>query len=363
MGKVYVYGTVEWNELMNRPETFRKIQVDITSHCNARCANCHRNYDGNDRQDILKLDHLDINIWKRLLSEDLREHVIQQINFNGNWGDCIMHPKFPEFLQVVVDYHPNTFIVVATNGSVHHEDYWKNIGAILKGQPHTVQFAVDGLIDTHHIYRRKTNFTQIIENIQAFTSVGGRGQIITTLFNHNAHQYEELLQLAKDTGCLQFTSRKSHFDYKLVDDADGIYELSTSRTKDVPVGRINIKVNDTLLRKTRRAHAITYNDDTRCPWYNDGMIQIDPWANVWPCGHISPGFLEAKEKHSTYWFISDKNKFGVFNNLKNATMMEILSDEWFNVWMQERTDAGDLKICYDCCGLQKSMSNSTDNTE
>lgn len=338
--------------MFDRPKTLTKIQVDITSHCNARCANCHRNYDGNDRQDILKLDHMDYSVWERVISLDLKDHTIERINFNGNWGDCIMHPTFHDFVRVIIDHMPHTLIVVATNGSVHGPEYWTRLGELMRGQPHTVQFAVDGMADTHHIYRRKTNFNQIVENIRAFTAAGGRGQIITTLFNHNAHQYEDLLQLAKDTGCVQFTSRISHFNYKLVDDEDGIYELSTSKTKSIPTGRIELKENETSFNRARKWMGASYNDVSRCPWYNEGNIQIDPWGNVWPCGHISPGYLEAEEKHSTYWFISDKAKFGVFNNLSNAALLDILADDFFNSWMKQHTDAGDLKICYDCCDLE-----------
>ena len=42
-----------------------KLQVDITSHCNARCGACVRNNNGGETEPELALKHFDMDLWKR----------------------------------------------------------------------------------------------------------------------------------------------------------------------------------------------------------------------------------------------------------------------------------------------------------
>ena len=77
-----------------------------------------------------------------------------------------------------------------------------------------VNFAVDGLKDTHSIYSRRTDFDKIIENIKSFNEAGGSGRIITTVFEHNKHQLMELKHLAETLKCRAYVIRHSHVQTK-----------------------------------------------------------------------------------------------------------------------------------------------------
>ena len=56
------------------------LQVDITSHCNARCGACIRNQDGNEVKEELPLEHFDMEVWERLAKEDTRGWFIGDLD-------------------------------------------------------------------------------------------------------------------------------------------------------------------------------------------------------------------------------------------------------------------------------------------
>ena len=63
-------------------------------------------------------------------------------------------------------------------------------------------FAVDGLADTHSIYRVRTNWDKIIENIKAFTNNAGRARVIMTVFEHNKHsKIKEVARTCRRVRC------------------------------------------------------------------------------------------------------------------------------------------------------------------
>ena len=64
------------------------------------------------------------------------------------------------------------------------EKFW-SLGKLNANKEIYVVFCLDGLEDTHEIYRRKTNFNKIISNMKAFIDAGGYAGVITTAFDHN----------------------------------------------------------------------------------------------------------------------------------------------------------------------------------
>ena len=70
--------------LMNGNPKVHKLQFDITSYCNARCGACVRNKDGGETEPELALKHFDMNLWKRLCTEDTKGWYIGQLALNGN---------------------------------------------------------------------------------------------------------------------------------------------------------------------------------------------------------------------------------------------------------------------------------------
>merc|ERR1711991_170093 len=83
-----------------------------------------------------------------------------------------------------------------TNGGYKSKEWWS-------------VFAIDGLADTHHLYRVNTRFERVIENAKAFIEGGGNAQWSFIRFGHNQHQEEQARKLAKEIGFKSFTACNS----------------------------------------------------------------------------------------------------------------------------------------------------------
>lgn len=353
--------------MMNWYQNTASLQIDITSHCNARCGACIRNKDGDEVRPELVLEHFDVDIWNRIAKEDTRGWYIRELVLNGNWGDPMMHPNLVEMLDTFASYHPEASLYIHTNGSMRTTKFWNDLAtSCRKFANHVVVFAVDGLEDTHSIYRRKTVFSKIIENTKAFTANDGRANVTMTLFEHNKHQVKEVEALAEECGAIMFNLRESHAKAMYIDIKSGsdesyhIYasddiqpytkvfddndKSSLSDLRDYPV---MIKARDIDL-----SDDMPFRQETKCPWYNDRMIQIDPWAVVWPCCHISLYGVDTQDHKVGGWVDDSINGARESNSLKSGkTLQEVLTDDWFHIHLETSIEKASWIQCRKTCGI------------
>ena len=122
-----------------------------------------------------------------------------------------MHPNLINMLNKLADVKPDMFLKVATNGGARNIQFWKELSTVLKRfDDHQVTFAIDGLKDTNHIYRRNVNWEKLIENVTAFNedpqSISAWRCII---FDHNKHQINDMLNLAQKLGFSSFRTERN----------------------------------------------------------------------------------------------------------------------------------------------------------
>jgi MoaA/NifB/PqqE/SkfB family radical SAM enzyme len=359
---------------MNWYRQVHKLQIDVTSHCNARCGACIRNINGGQTRPGLELAHFDLDVWKRMAREDTKGWYVRQLTLNGNWGDPMMHPNLVEMLEVWIDQHPESFVSIATNGSMRGIKFWADLAKVLRrSSHHKIDFAVDGMEDTHHLYRRKTVFSKLIENIKSFTDAKGNATVQMTMFEHNKHQVEEVKELSRSIGIREFNARQSHTKEMDIIDGDENYHISghyLSNDKeykmqerfeenDHPVSdnkdNIWLKVND-------RFNELNQNYiPSKCPWKDEGEIQIDPWGVVWPCCHISlyGGSGASKDMSIAHDFSQEAEDNNLINegkrenSLHDNSLGDILNNDWFNERVNNAIDDAEWKICGNKCGVCK----------
>lgn len=347
-------------EWMTWAKSTNSLQVDISSYCNARCAGCVRNQEGDEVRPEVPMEHFPEDVWERLVTQDTRGWYLTELTLNGNWGDPMMHPKLVEMLQLYNRYHPESALYLHTNGSMRTKKFWTELGKTARMfTNHSVIFAIDGMDDTHDYYRRMTSFDKICENIKAFVSGGGRAQVVMTLFEHNKHQVREVERLAKDLGCYGFNLRHSHGDDLRVVLPTTMYTVKANYDfepyevmweHDLPLS--DLRDYDNWLDATDMF--IENRKDHKCPWYADKKIQIDPWGQVWPCCHLSLYGIEISshnldEMVNTSAFIQAREQ----NNLKESTLTEILNGSWWGHTLNDAVENAEWKQCRDICGICK----------
>lgn len=340
-------------ELESWWENVHNLQIDITSHCNARCAFCVRQEDGTTKtKEHLQLHHFNLDVWKRIASEDTRGLFIKELTLNGNWGDPMMHPDLVEMLDFWGKYHPETQLMLHTNGSMRTTQFWKDLAKVCRRfTNHVIVFAVDGMKDTHSIYRVRTNWDKICENIQAYTSEKGRARVCMTGFKHNIHQVKEVEQLAEKLGALEFELRPSHGAHTI---QDGVTIEEVELESYQVVFNNDLRMSDIRdVELFDKVHDLIDKRNTACPWYNDRNIQIDPWARVWPCCHTSLYTHENRDeilKEFVEVSFKDARKH---NDLTTQSLQEVLENGWYNINLYKAVTNGKWLECRKTCGVKR----------
>ncbi len=173
------------------------LHVEPTTRCNAWCSSCPRNNNGYGLTNFT-LEDLST---KRL--QDVIESLpkLKTVQFSGNLGDPCASKIIDKQLTVIRDRQ--LILQLHTNGSLRSKYWWKRLADTF-GESLTVWFAIDGLQDTHHIYRQGTNWNKVIENAKSFIDEGGNAVWQFVPFAHNEHQIKSCIQLSQKLGFKRF---------------------------------------------------------------------------------------------------------------------------------------------------------------
>jgi MoaA/NifB/PqqE/SkfB family radical SAM enzyme len=251
----------------------------------------------------------------------------------------------------------NIRIDIHTNGSARNKRWWQNLAKSLP-KNHMVQFGIDGLADTHALYRVGTVFEKIIENACAYIEAGGKARWNFITFKHNEHQLEVARQTAKDLGF------------------DSFYEKQTSRFIGTPwfdvldqTGKVTHKLEGPteqklifIDRKTVENYKEIISKATiKCEVEETKSVYIDALGYLWPCCFVGAvPYIHATPEQLVYAYQQDSAttfnamlaRFGGMEqfNLRNRSVEAIVnSDEWQTVW-DDIFANNKLHVCARVCG-------------
>lgn len=176
----------------------RSVHLEISTRCNAACPDCPRNFRGVDIIDSYPVLDMKLDQAKTIFSVEFLKQL-NQILINGNHGDFVTASDGLEIVEYFLESNPNLKIEISTNASAK-PNIWTRLGELGV----TVDFRIDGLVDTHHLYRQNTDFKFIINNAKKFIAAGGCATWAMILFNHNKHQIEQCKELSKQLGFSKF---------------------------------------------------------------------------------------------------------------------------------------------------------------
>lgn len=316
------------------------IDVETINNCNAACPLCLRG-SAMKTNDVLDWDSIVKNVpssvWEQLID----------INFNGTTGDNLMHPKIYDIIEWTKD-NTSACINIHTNGSIRSTKWWEQFGNMLQNSKHRVVFGIDGLEDTHHLYRINTSWKKIIENAQAFIHGGGKAEWQFILFDHNKHQVEECRELAKSLGFHKFfTIFQDRFDTtQEIKTING--SIKRHDPTKLPENTI-VKESSIHMHKTR----LTGSKEINCRSQQVGWVSIYADGTVWPCCWLM-GWHLAKHQKIHYNLINYhfnkvlKIDFDQINLYYNNLESILSSDLWANRYPDSFKKSPNL-VCIQQC--------------
>jgi len=183
---------------MLKYENIRRVHLEISTRCNAACPECPRNFRGVDVIDNFPLCDMTLDQVKKIFLKQFLQQL-EQILINGNFGDFITARDGVEIVEYFLSVNPNIKIIISTNAS-GRPNIWEKLGKLGV----EVYFRLDGLEDTHHLYRQYTDYNLILSNAAKFIGAGGTAVWAMIKFKHNSHQIFSAEKLSKELGFARF---------------------------------------------------------------------------------------------------------------------------------------------------------------
>jgi MoaA/NifB/PqqE/SkfB family radical SAM enzyme len=340
-------------------ETIRRCHVELTTGCNASCPQCPRNYPDGSRNENLPDAELGLQYFKNRMPHMLFQSVVNW-EFCGNYGDPAMAFDSAEILHHIRSKNSNTRLVMHTNGALRSSDWWRR----LAGDGVECIFGIDGLQDTHHLYRRRTNWHKVIANASAFISAGGRATWQFIVFEHNQHQVEGCLELAQILGFEKFLIRKTN---RFLRPKGGLAAEFPIPPKPNQGGYVLRPPTDERYRNPSVAGQSTSNGydaalcaaAVTCSAQRDREIYISATGHVFPCCYLGHIHLKGQPPgaHELLQILSDRGLSISELDSTSRPIAEILSGSVFQNIIPDSWDADApgriLKTCRRICGLER----------
>jgi sulfatase maturation enzyme AslB (radical SAM superfamily) len=260
-----------------------------------------------------------------------------------------MNPEGADIVEYFYNVNPQLEITISTNGAARNKDFWIALGQTKA----KVSFCLDGLMDTHHLYRQNTVWKTVINNAKSFIESGGHAVWKMIKFKHNVHQIEECKNLSIDFGFKEFQLVEStRVDAPVFDSKGNLLHL---------LGDYNGETSFPLLFHKKQTDLILLEDITverkekktvRCEAKKNKEIYITSKGEVYPCCYT--GFYPKTYGHGQYHQAANAQLVPHIN--KNNALEYALSEciEWFNeielAWDKKTYNNGRLVICDDNCG-------------
>lgn len=313
-------------------ENITAVHLEVTSKCQAKCPMCPRRIQGGKLMPFMTIDDITYNQFKTWFQDDFIRQL-KHLSFCGNLGDPIMSDHTLSIINHLRSLNPTMSIQMNTNGSARNTQWWMDLASLNV----KVVFGIDGLEDTHHLYRIDTSFKQIIKNAKIFIANGGDARWDMLVFAHNEHQVDDCHNLSKELGFSGFSVKHtSRFKDKWLDVLDDngvpIYQLFPTSKSENMISKVKQSEEEQLPTITCKAKV-------------DNQIYISATGNVSPCCWIDLDWYP----HNHESRIDYMRKIGQFPNLHTQSLKEIFESNYFESISNTWTTVG-LKQCSRQCG-------------
>jgi MoaA/NifB/PqqE/SkfB family radical SAM enzyme len=276
---------------------------------------------------------------------------LHTIDINGNFGDIVMNPESLEIVEYFRQSNENLLVKVCTNGSARNTEFWQRMATL----DTKVYFAIDGLEDTHHLYRQNTSWKTILKNAKEFIQAGGYAVWKMIKFDHNQHQIQQCEQLSQQLGFKSFILINSDRTVAPVFNKQGTLThcLGDYRgEKDFQVLFRKKTTDEVLLEDIIPGRSPS---TIQCQVKNSKSLYICANGEVYPCCFLGlyPRTYGAGQYHQAA--NAQVSNLVKENNALRFSLEHCIN--WFKSversWNVPTFEQGRLVICNDNCGLSR----------
>lgn len=324
-------------------ENIKEVHLEVTSRCQARCPMCPRRVSSGPLNPFINLDDITLETFKEWFPKDF----IRQLNILfmcGNLGDPIVAEDTLEIYKYIREINPNIILSMHTNGSARSIQWWTELAQV---GVH-VTFGIDGLADTHALYRVGTSWNKIIKNAKTFIDAGGHAKWDMLIFKHNQHQVKECDALSKELGFKEFhpkhTSRFDKLKWPILDN------------KGFPLYYIEPTEKSQSMISLAQEAKIIENPRIICKAQNMSQIYVSACGNVSPCCWLDFEWKPPSQESRVDYM----ERIGVFPNLNKNSLEQIFHSNVFKKIEETWLDTPLLE-CSKQCGVFDRLGAQTES--
>ena len=340
------------------------LHIEVTDKCNASCPQCARNQSGGKVNAYLPLVELSLADIKKIVPIELIKRL-KMVLFCGNYGDPIMAKELLPIFEFFREINPTISLSMNTNGSARDPSWWSRLGKTVSNRGN-IKFGIDGLADTHALYRKGTDFHKIIRNAEAFIEAGGHATWDYIVFRHNEHQIEEARNLAHQLGFKKFVLKKTgrffsnskleNKTYQDVLDENNIPIYKIEMPTNPQYQNSSLKKEEALITQFGSLQNYLASTEVSCKVVKEKSIYISSEGLVFPC------CWTANQMYVWYLPLGSTPIAKLLNglggastiNAKNISIKEIIESSFFkaiqNSWSCKNSAEGRLLVCSKTCG-------------
>lgn len=385
----------------------KKVELEITSNCNAACPGCART----QRSDILEIHSFTVEDLISIFPK--KEHIEgKTFKFCGVLGDPVINPDCFAMVKYLVDN--GGWCQISTNAGLQTVEWWRKLGKLsAETKLVDVSFCIDGHRETNHIYRVNTKFDTIERNMQAYSN-GGNGNAsaswIYIIFDHNEHELEIAKEHALRLGftfAIRTGMRNSYHDWvsiikkrnqKTKKLEDNIQVITTTGAKEhaakeevfkidevikkfnkivlnqpeitkQPLTKIKIQENkdtasevlptpvlETTQQKLAAEELRKITSTITCKYVHEGELFIASNLTLWPCCFLWDSWFANKDNIRLKFAKYDSD----WNSLSKYSIAEILAHPWYEEILAlswDPTHSQHINRCVLTCSLKKAYQN------
>ncbi len=337
----------------------QNVHLETTTRCNAACPMCPRNLSGGRENPNLPDAELSLEDVKQIFPQEFLKQL-WHIYLCGVYGDAMVARDTLEVFDYFRRTNPKLRLGLFTNGSGRTTEWWTKLASLVD----YCQFGIDGLADTNHLYRRRTDWQRIMSSAEAFIGAGGKAYWEFIVFRHNEHQIEAAQRLSEAMGFERFSIRKTSrflnrgvfLTQRPVMSASGEaeYYLEIPSREDLRNSGVS-EAADIVARGTTYSEYLDLTEIS-CEAVADKTLFVSAEGLVFPCcytANIYPNAAPPEENEIFRLLQRCGGKAAI--DAKLRPLAEIVRGPFFQKaipesWTAKSEAAGRLRVCSATCG-------------